>query len=1021
MTRNGRTVSRTTLLRRAGVHDPARAGKLLDEPVLAPYLAGELKDRLLLALRRAGDPDHALLTLVRMAERAAELNEPALVDELASDDVALARLIAVTGASRALGDGLVGHPTDVVALLDRDEAPPALGRGAAAERRGALEAVGADPADPNPVASLSGEEGIGALRRAYRRRLLAIAAADLTSPDPLADFTAVASSIADIVGAALDAALAVARADLPDHGAGVRLAVLGMGKTGGKEINYISDVDVVYVAEPALGEDGEPVADEHAALEVATRLAESLAHAVGGVGTEPALWPLDANLRPEGADGPLVRTLASHVAYYDKWAKGWEFQALLKARPLAGDAELGAAYCEAVAPKIWGAAGRENFVEDAQAMRRRVEDTVPKKDADRQLKLGKGGLRDVEFTVQLLQLVHGRTDETLRSRTTLEALAALAAGGYVGRDSAAALDRDYRFLRVLEHRMQLWRLRRTQVVPSGEADLEVLGRVMGVDGITDGPGLEKAWRRVRSEVRRLHEEIYYRPLLPATARLSPEEATLAPEAAAARMEVIGFKDPKGSLQHISALTEGLSRRATIQRQLLPVMIGWFADAPMPDVGLLAFRRLSESIGTSHWYLGLLRDSALAAESLATLLASSRYVGDLLLQLPEAVKWLDSASGLTPRTREELAAELDALLKRQDDPDVAIGRARYIRRRETTRVAISHVLRTQPRELRSELADVADLALEAAVRIATQIVTRDQGLEQMPARFLVVAMGRLGGREVGYSSDADVLFVHDPLPGADEAVVADWSLAVARMVKDLLGSVTDEPVLPVDADLRPEGRSGPLVRSLASYAEYYERWSEVWERQALIRARVAAGDPVLGEKFLAVIDPIRYAPGGIGEAGEREIRRIKGRVEQERIPRGVPANRHLKLGPGALADVEWTVQLWQLRHAGDDPSLRVTGTAEGLASLEAGGYIQAGDAATMRQAWELAGKIRDANVQVSGRTSGQKIDVLPHGVDPLESVARLLGYPPGGRQELEEDYLRAARRSRAVIDRLFWDD
>jgi glutamate-ammonia-ligase adenylyltransferase len=273
VTRNGRTVSRTTLLRRAGVHDPARAEKLLDEPALAPYLAGELEDRLLLALRRAGDPDHALLTLVRMAERAAELNEPALVDELASDDVALARLIAVTGASRALGDGLVGHPTDVVALLDRDGAPPALGRGAAAERRGALEAVGADPADPNPVASLSGEEGIGALRRAYRRRLLAIAAADLTSPDPLADFTTVASSIADIVGAALDAALAVARADLPDHGQGVRLAVLGMGKTGGKEINYISDVDVVYVAEPALGEDGEPVVDEHAALEVATRLA----------------------------------------------------------------------------------------------------------------------------------------------------------------------------------------------------------------------------------------------------------------------------------------------------------------------------------------------------------------------------------------------------------------------------------------------------------------------------------------------------------------------------------------------------------------------------------------------------------------------------------------------------------------------------------------------------------------------------------------------------------------------------
>ncbi|MGO1509650.1 MAG: bifunctional [glutamine synthetase] adenylyltransferase/[glutamine synthetase]-adenylyl-L-tyrosine phosphorylase [Actinomycetaceae bacterium] len=1019
----GRIVSRSTRLRRVGIHDPRRAESLLDDPVLAPFLDDDATDRLLGHLARAGNPDHALLTLVRIAERATETGEvDALRTALLDDDVALRRLVRVVGASRPLGDSLVTRPGDVACLHDRHGEVPVLLLTPRDERAKALRAVGADPDAANPVATVTGEEGVAVLRHTYRRRLLEIAAADLTSEDPLEELPLVAAAIADIVAGALDAALAVARADLADHGRGVRLAVLGMGKTGGREINYISDVDVVYVAEPELDADGTPVVDEETTVEVATRLAASLAEAVGGVGSEPALWPLDANLRPEGQDGPLVRTLASHVSYYESWAKGWEFQALLKARPVAGDLALGEQYCEALAPLVWSAASRENFVEESQKMRRRVEAHVPAKHAARQLKLGKGGLRDVEFTVQLLQLVHGRTDDTLRSRTTLDALGALADGGYVARTDAATLDHHYRFLRLLEHRMQLWRLHRIQVVPSSAADLEILGRGFGAGSITTGEALEREWRTVAREVRRLHEEIYYRPLLPATARLSPDEASLRPAAAEARMEVIGFKDPKGSLRHIAALTEGVSRRATIQRQLLPVMIGWFADAPMPDVGLLAFRKLSEEIGATHWYLALLRDSSAAAEALATVLATSRYVGDLLLQLPEAVKWLDGDEGLAPRRREDLAEEIDAMLRRRhgSDPEEAVGQARYLRRRETTRAAIAHILDRAPRSRRRELADVADLSIEAAVRVAAVEATRRAGLDEAPGEILVVAMGRLGGREVGYSSDADVMFVHDPSPGADPEVAGAWALDVARSVQDLLGATSDEPALPVDADLRPEGRSGPLVRTLASYTEYYEGWSEVWERQALLRARPAAGSAVLGERFMALVDPLRYVPGGVGDAAEREIRRIKGRVEQERMPRGVPPNRHLKLGPGALADVEWTVQLWQLRHAGDVPALRVTGTEEALDALREAGLVGDTDAETLRHAWTLAGQVRDAVVQVSGRTTGPKVDVLPHGVEQLETVARMLGYPAGQRQDLEEDYLRAVRRSRAVVERLFWE-
>ena len=246
-----------------------------------------------------------------------------------------------------------------------------------------------------------------------------------------------------------------------------------MGKTGGGELNYVSDVDVIFVAEPADG------VDEDTALRVGTALATATMRACSAPTAEGSLWPVDAALRPEGKQGPLVRTISSHKAYYERWAKTWEFQALLKAWVSAGDKEIGLRYKAEISPLVWEAAGRDNFVEDVQAMRRRVEQHVPANEAARQLKLGPGGLRDVEFSVQLLQLVHGRTDPSLRSATTLEALSALARGGYVGRDDAAILDRAYRHLRCLEHRIQLHRLRRTHLMPVAESDLRRLGRAMG--------------------------------------------------------------------------------------------------------------------------------------------------------------------------------------------------------------------------------------------------------------------------------------------------------------------------------------------------------------------------------------------------------------------------------------------------------------------------------------------------------------------------------------------------------------
>ncbi|HKG50688.1 MAG TPA: bifunctional [glutamine synthetase] adenylyltransferase/[glutamine synthetase]-adenylyl-L-tyrosine phosphorylase, partial [Actinomycetales bacterium] len=775
------TTSRSTTpaarLVRLGFRDAARAERLIADPALAgltdPF-DDMFEDGLLLDLADTADPDLALLGLVRLMESlrgigsgdpddpaVALADRPHLLQAVRVAGPVRERLFAVLGGSAALGDHLARHPEHWVVLLD-DE--PASQQQLRAEL---LRAVGADPAEEQPVAAAGGTTGHDRLRVAYRRRLLAIAGRDLSCPHPTALLPAVAQELAHLAGAALEAALAVARAELPADAEPCRLAVLAMGKCGGLELNYVSDVDVVFVAEPvpapaeAAGaqspgpggdgpgpgsagpgssrNDGEDDR-ERAALATGTQLAAGLMRACSAATAEGTLWPVDANLRPEGRNGPLVRTLDSHVAYYERWAKTWEFQALLKARPVAGDRELGERYVERLAPLVWQAAERENFVEDVQAMRRRVEQHVPAGQADRQLKLGPGGLRDVEFSVQLLQLVHGRVDESLRSPTTLEALGALATGGYVGRDDAASLESAYRLLRTLEHRIQLHRLRRTHVMPTGSDDLRRLGRSLGHRADPEH-SVVSSWRRQAREVRRLHERLFYRPLLGAAARLSTDEARLTPEAARSRLQALGYRDPAGALRHLEALSGGVTRRAAIQRQLLPVMLGWFADEADPDAGLLAFRRLSDDLGSTHWYLKMLRDEGSSAERLAHVLARSRFAGELLRDGAETVQVLGTDGGLQPRSAQALHTEVLAAVGRHDDPDKAVAAARDVRRRELFRIATADLLgRLDLDDVERSLTEVASAVLDGALAVAQRVVEQERG-RPLPTRMLVVAMGR----------------------------------------------------------------------------------------------------------------------------------------------------------------------------------------------------------------------------------------------------------------------------------------
>lgn len=989
-----------TPLARLGFGRLAEAESLLAE---LASLVGVSREALLESASDAADPDEALQALTRLARR-----DPAPVQRAQARPGAWRVLWALLGASTGFGEFFFRHPGEIDELDGAGQRLPT----AAELRATMLDAVGA----VDGFAAEGGESAWVALRVRYRRMLARIAAYDLLSPAPVDQIAAVSASLADAAGAALEASLSVARTRVSGGavGAGLfpreqvartRLAIIGMGKTGARELNYVSDVDVIFVA----GGEGTATDEfgESRIVDIATRLAVQTMRGISGVEIEPPLWEVDANLRPEGKQGALVRTLDSHLAYYDRWAKSWEFQALLKARPIAGDEELAQAYIDAVQPKVWTSAARENFVDSVQRMRERVTEHIPSADVAYQLKLGPGGIRDIEFTVQLLQLVHGLSDESIRQRGTLDALDALVAEGYIGRVEASAFSRDYRVLRLLEHRVQLRQLRRTHLMPSRPEELRVLARATGL--ADTGEGVWALWESVKREVRDIHVRLFYRPLLSAVAALPADERALSTEQAHDRLAAIGFADPAGALRHIAALTTGLSRKATIQRHLMPVMIRWFADGVDPDYGLLAFRRLSERLGDTHWFLRMLRDSSGAAESLSRVLSGSRYVGELIEWIPESAAWLDDPELLRPRSGVALQQEARAIQTRHDTVVDAMRAVRALRRREQLRIAMAAILGSVTiDEVADALTTITEVTIQATLRAVRREVVPP---EDAAIDFSVIAMGRFGGAELGFGSDADVMYVYRA-NGVDPQRAHELAL---RLVAELRTYSEDQRVpLELDAGLRPEGRNGPLARSLDAYAEYYRRWAQPWEAQALLRARGVAGSVKLLGDFMQLADQVRY-PAAIEAGAVREVKRIKARVESERLPQGVDPSRHLKLGPGSLSDVEWLVQLLQLQHAHAVPAMRTTSTLGALRAAEDAGLIPSSAADRLAAAWRLASRLRSANTLLSGQTS----DVLPVDRQKLDGIGRLLEYPPRSATQVEEDYLGATRRSRRVFEKLFY--
>src|SRR6056297_1267315 len=984
--------------------DPDRALPDLDAAGLVTD--GTVDAELLALLSNAAAPEDALRCVTVLAT-----DRPDRFAQVRADAAWFARLIAVAGASRPLGDLIARYDDALEALRTLDQVDVA----ATADR------VAAAVAGTDVLADQAA--GIAAIRRAATAD---IAARDLTGAASLPE---VAAELARLAEAVLTGTLRAVHAQHSGGSPAARIAVIGMGKLGGQELNYVSDVDVMFV-HAAIGD--LPDAQEAAAREaraVLTRLLELLNAST----TMGRAYEIDPTLRPEGRNGPLSRPVDSYAAYWSRWARTWEFQAMLKARPVAGDLELGHELLARAEEHIWPERLDPDVVAEIRAMKGRIE-AKPEvvRHGERQLKLGPGGIRDIEFAVQLLQLVHGRADRSLRHTGTLPTLTALTRNGYVAEEDADAFAQAYRMLRTVEHRLQLAHERRTHTLPEDPGRQEWLARTLGYRAVGDVPARDELLReltRVQGRVRELHAKLFYRPLLealasvPATAAgvsLPREMTAMGDDAARERLEAFGFQDGASALREVRALTSGVTRRARTLRAVLPGLLQVLQDTPDPDTGLRSFRELVEAQGDTARFLEHLRDHPPAAELLGRVLGTSRVAGELVVSQPQGIDLVRDASMREhARTRDEFVRLAMARLHWQD----TTAALRRFKRLELLRIVLRDLSGTTTVSgVGEELTGLGEACLTGALRDELRRQARARQLrspDDLGVSIAIIGVGKLGGRELNYASDLDVMVVHEltatGLSSQEQAERTALVMEIAQNVTRSLSAITAEgTAFEVDTDLRPEGRNGPLSRTLGSYRNYWDRWAEPWEWQALLRVRHVAGDLDLGRRFVAAAHEHAY-PDGFDETRATAMRRMKARLEKERIPRRVPPDRHLKLGPGGLSDVEWTVQLLQQRHGRRVPMVRTASTAEGVDALQDADLIGHDQAAWLRDGYRFLSEVRNRLYLLRQRD----VDVLPGSTQHLETLSRSMGYGRGGWQDLEEDRRRHARHVRRVCEELFY--
>jgi glutamate-ammonia-ligase adenylyltransferase len=1022
-----------------GVQDTARAlGNVeLLYARLGPGGYSDILPLLLADLSKAADPDMALNNFERFVDALADISSFVSLCRARHD--ILRSLISIFGASRFLSTFLVTIADESLTFLADPvflSHPPDKQR--LAERL--AELCGDHPDD---------QEFFRMLRLFRKQQMLRIGLRDLLGSADLGETVEDLSHLAEVC---LQKAYEWADSVLSKrHGRPIikqddgtttsaAFAVIAMGKLGGRELNFSSDVDLMYVYTADGETEGTRTSDSPAANRITNhqyfiKLAEKLSAALNEKTGDGFVFRVDLRLRPEGQRGPLAQSLGGYEIYYESWGQTWERSALLKARPVAGDEVVGREFMDRIEPFVYRKYLDYSAIAEIREMKQKINRDVEQKGrTHRDVKLGYGGIREIEFVIQALQLIYSGRDRTLRETNALKALHVLSQKGLISYQEHAVLSKAYIFLRTVEHRIQILDDLQTQTLPGDERELRSLARRTGYfSPHREAEELLRDYADHTKKVRAIYDDLFAFTGEEGNDQSSAKDYSTLLDTETTEQEAVsllgrlGFKDPGKAYRDLLLLREGTAfvhqtpRSRKLFNEIFPALFQEIISSPDPGMALNHMESFLAAQGSWEAFQELIKIDPSAVKVLIAVFASSEYLSRMLVSRPMLLQSLIESRKPTGAGRSaSFAKDLADVLEQAPDLTEKLDALRRFKHLEEIRIGMADLLSNEPRLKRDsrDLSKLAEVCLDAALTLAASETGKRFNTPGSPAGLAVIGAGKLGGRELSYGSDLDILFVFTELcPASPPAglTVFEYFSKVAEKTISYLSTLTREGfVFRVDTRLRPTGSKGPLVQSVEAFKNYYSIQAETWELQALLRARCVAGDRTVGEIFCRVIQELIYR--NVDRATlANDITSMRKRMENE-IGRESAASYNIKQGAGGLVDIEFLVQFFQLLYGKQHKRVRIPGTYNALRALKSEGLLDDDAYSTLEQAYlfmrQLENRMRIVSNQATSELSRDPARLLP--------LALRMGYPDDGLsagQKLLDDYELMSRQVRNIFDKL----
>lgn len=983
----------------------------------------------------SSDPERVLNNLKTLLSI---LEKDELVALLSKREDGLRLLITLFGGSRFLSSYLLTSPKEFLLWLFKPEILDAerLKEGFIKE----IETLFTDHGS-----QLTVEEGMGILRRFKKREILRIGIKDLSGKADLLETMEDLTHLAEVI---IEKAYLISDRELrkrfgtpmyfeDNELKECHFTVLGMGKLGGEELNFSSDIDLIYLYSSDKGETtGVPgtygaIQNRISNHEYFTKLSELITKVLGATTEDGFAYRVDLRLRPQGSRGDIATSLRSYELYYESWGKTWERAALTKVRPVAGDEHLGRTFLQIIRPFIYRKYLDFSAIDEIRAMKMRIDRSalnlfqgLKVKDVKR----GYGGIREVEFLIQALQLIYGGKENSLQERNSLRAMHKLSQKGLLSYDEYSILSNAYIFLRTLEHRLQILDDRQTHTIPEGRKELEALAKRMGYR--------ERASERLMKDydyhtkaIHKVYDNLFYQY---EKEKLGVSELSLMMEGEYDEAEALkilkgyGFKEPERAYKNLLMLRDGEAmahhtpRWSRILSNAIPEIFGRIVKSPDPDLALRHLEAFLSAGGWENTFFSLLTENPRFGDLLIALFSDSEYLSRVLIGHPGLIALLiDSVLGKKARTR--LRGELGSLLKTSATSAEKMDSIRRFKHLEEIRIGIRDLAQEKGFiEISHDLTKVADVSIEKALEIAEEevkerfgkpIESRDEGRETMDeAGMAIIGLGKLGGSEITYSSDLDILFVYS-MDGSTTGpkVISNheyFSKLAERICYTLSAYTSEGSAYRVDTRLRPTGSKGPIAQSIKAFEDYYKDKAELWERQALTRTRFIAGNGNLGKRFLRLAEETVYS-FPYDSLTILKIREMKQRMEHELSKEGLE-HIDLKFSPGGIVELEFAIQTLQLLNGKVYLELRVPNTLVAIRRLGRLNLLSREEAKIMEDAYLFLRSV-ESRLRILRNLPSSLLHIKDERLLPL---ARGIGYDDG------EKFLKALKTHREKVREIY---